>query len=119
METISTRDTFSVLNSDGSRPGVGDGGDDTIKSGKGDDVNCGDGFTGNAEGNGFICFTGGNGGDDKINAGQGDDILTGDSGADKFNCGKGTDTVTDFNKAEGDKATGNCEGVQKAKSKTK
>ena len=50
-------------------------------------------------------------GDDKINAGQGDDTLTGNGGADKFQCGKGEDTVTDFNEAEGDKATGNCENI--------
>jgi Ca2+-binding RTX toxin-like protein len=51
----------------------------------------------------------GDGGDDKINGGQGDDTFTGGTGADKFKCGSGDDTVTDFNEAEGDKKTGNCE----------
>lgn len=50
-------------------------------------------------------------GDDKLSGGKGDDIMGGQGGADKFNCGKGQDTVTDFNEAEGDKASGNCEGV--------
>lgn len=78
----------------------GDGsGDDKINSGKGDDVNFGDSEHGTGSGN------------DKKNAGQGDDQLTGNGGADKFQCGKGQDTVTDFNEAEGDKATGNCENV--------
>ena len=58
----------------------------------------------------------GTGGNDKINAGQGDDVLIGGTGADKFQCGKGTDS-TDFNKAEGDKATGNCEDVKKGNGK--
>lgn len=75
-------------------------GDDKIKSGKGNDFNLGDNF-----------FGSGAGGDDKINAGQGDDTLGGGGGADKFKCGNGDDTVTDFNAAEGDKATGNCEGI--------
>jgi Ca2+-binding RTX toxin-like protein len=82
------------------------GGDDKIKSGKGDDVNCGD----NADRLG-VCETDGDGGDDKINAGQGDDELTGGGGADKFQCGSGEDSITDYNPDEGDKATGNCEGI--------
>ena len=92
--------------------GTGDGGDDKIKSGKGNDRNCGD----NVDSLG-VCVTDGNGGDDKINAGQGDDLLAGGSGADKFQCGSGDDDVTDFNLEEGDKATGNCENVDKNKSK--
>ena len=59
----------------------------------------------------------GPGGNDKINAGQGDDILTGGGGADKFQCGKGNDSVNDFNVNEGDKATGNCEDVDKGNGK--
>jgi Ca2+-binding RTX toxin-like protein len=78
--------------------GDGDGGNDIIKSGKGNDINFGDNQVGS-----------GAGGDDKINAGQGDDELTGGGGEDKFKCGNGQDTITDFNKVEGDKATGNCE----------
>jgi serralysin len=81
----------------------GDGsGDDKIKSGSGDDTYYGDT---NPE------FGGTGSGDDKINAGQGDDTSTGNGGADKFQCGSGEDTVTDFNEAEGDKATGNCENI--------
>jgi Ca2+-binding RTX toxin-like protein len=80
--------------------GIGNSGDDKIKSGKGNDVNYGD--------NQFGFSAGGN---DKINAGQGDDILTGGGGADKFKCGKGSDTITDFNADEGDKKTGNCENI--------
>jgi Ca2+-binding RTX toxin-like protein len=73
---------------------VGDGsGDDKINSGKGGDNNFGDTAFGTGTG------------DDKINAGQGDDQLTGGGGADKFQCGNGEDTITDFNAAEGDKAT--------------
>ena len=37
--------------------------------------------------------------------------------ADKFQCGSGDDDVTDFDESEGDKATGNCEGVEKGNSK--
>jgi Ca2+-binding RTX toxin-like protein len=55
-------------------------------------------------------------GDDKINAGQGYDILSGGDGSDKFQCGSGIDT-TDFNEDDGDKATGNCEDVEKGNAK--
>ena len=55
-------------------------------------------------------------GNDKINAGQSDDVLDGGD-ADKFQCGSGDDDVTDFDESEGDKATGNCEGVEKGNSK--
>ena len=104
---------------------VGDGsGNDKINSGDGNDINSGDSFSGDGSGNDKIKSGKGNdinigdtstgivgSGDDKINAGQGDDILLGNGGADKFQCGSGEDTVTDFNEAEGDKATGNCENV--------
>jgi Ca2+-binding RTX toxin-like protein len=82
--------------------GDGDGGNDVIKSGKGNYINFGDNQ-----------FGSGAGGNDKINAGQGDDELIGGSGADKFQCGGGSDTITDFDSTQGDKATGNCEGVEK------
>ena len=75
-----------------------DGGDDKIKSDKGNDINVGDK------------------GNDKINAGQGDDVLDGGDAV-KFQCGSGDDDVTDFDESEGDKATGNCEGVEKGNSK--
>jgi len=65
----------------------------------GNDNNIGDTFIGDGSGN------------DKVNAGQGDDQLTGGRGEDKFQCSSGEDTVTDFNAAEGDKATGNCENI--------
>jgi hypothetical protein len=48
---------------------------------------------------------------------QGNDELTGNGGADKFKCGSGDDVVTDYNEGEGDKATGNCENVDKKKNK--
>lgn len=42
--------------------------------------------------------------------GDGDnDTLTGRGGADSFSCGPGTDTITDFNAAEGDTKTADCE----------
>lgn len=86
-----------------------EGGDDKIKNGKGNDLNCGD------NGDRFygVCETDGNGGNDKINSGQGDDQMTGGGGADKFQCGSGSDTITDFDESEGDKASGNCEGIEK------
>ena len=80
--------------------GNGDGGNDFIKSGEGNDTNFGDNLDGS-----------GAGGNDKINAGQGDDELTGGGGADKFKCGSGDDTITDFNEEE-DKASGNCEIIE-------
>ena len=84
-----------------------------IKSGKGNDQNCGDNTL---IGLGLICETGVDGGDDKINAGQGDDELTGSGGADKFKCGSGGDFVTDFDETEGDRPSGNCEGIEKGNS---
>jgi hypothetical protein len=35
--------------------------------------------------------------------------LTGNGGADSFSCGSGVDTITDFNSAEGDTKTADCE----------
>lgn len=42
--------------------------------------------------------------------GEGDnDTLIGDSGANFFSCGSGIDTITNFNAAEGDTKTADCE----------
>ena len=41
--------------------------------------------------------------------GDGDDLLTGGEGANRFVCGGGNDTITDFNPAEGDTKTADCE----------
>jgi Ca2+-binding RTX toxin-like protein len=57
-------------------------------------------------------------GNDVIISGEGDDENNGDSlegegsgGADIFVCGGGEDTVTDYNEAEGDIATPDCENI--------
>jgi hypothetical protein len=41
--------------------------------------------------------------------GDGDDLLTGGEGANRFVCGGGEDTITDYNEAEGDTKTADCE----------
>ena len=43
--------------------------------------------------------------------GEGDDILIGGGGAQRFVCGGGEDTITDYNEAEGDIATPDCENI--------
>jgi Ca2+-binding RTX toxin-like protein len=48
-------------------------------------------------------------GDDELFGDDGDDTLEGEGGADRFICGPGTDTITDFNAAEGDTKTADCE----------
>jgi len=82
----------------------GDGGDDEIRGGEqpvelhggsGDDELIG----------GF------DDGNDKIFGDRGDDMLTGREGADSFDCGPGRDTITDFNEAEGDTRTADCENL--------
>jgi Ca2+-binding RTX toxin-like protein len=44
-----------------------------------------------------------------IIGGDDDDLLTGGEGANRFVCGGGEDTITDFNEAEGDTKTADCE----------
>lgn len=73
-------------------------GDDLIVSGDGDDSNLGDAVFGDGSG------------DDIIISGDGDDFGTGSGGADIFICGGGEDTF-DYNPAEGDIATPDCENV--------
>jgi Ca2+-binding RTX toxin-like protein len=51
----------------------------------------------------------GNDNNDELFGDSGGDTLTGDEGADSFSCGSGTDTITDFNAAEGDTKTADCE----------
>jgi hypothetical protein len=70
------------------------------------DANFGDSLEGEGSGN------------DVIISGEGDDLNHGDSlegegsgGAEIFVCGGGEDTVTDYNEAEGDIATPDCENI--------
>ena len=44
-----------------------------------------------------------------IIGGEGDDLLTGGEGANRFVCGGGEDTSTDYDEAEGDTKTADCE----------
>ncbi len=44
-----------------------------------------------------------------IIGGEGDDVLTGGEGANRFICGGGEDTITDYNEAEGDTKSEDCE----------
>ena len=41
--------------------------------------------------------------------GEEDDLLTGGKGANRFTCGGGEDTITDYNEAEGDTKSADCE----------
>ncbi len=41
--------------------------------------------------------------------GEGDDVLTGGDGANRFYCGGEEDTITDYDEAEGDSKTEDCE----------
>jgi Ca2+-binding RTX toxin-like protein len=99
-------------------------GNDVIASGEGDDSNYGDTLGGDGSGNDVIASGEGNdgnvgdtaaegegSGDDIIASGEEDDTNTGNGGRDIFTCGNGEDTVTDFNEAEGDIATPDCENV--------
>jgi Ca2+-binding RTX toxin-like protein len=73
--------------------------DDLIDSKGGDDINEGDTELGDGSGN------------DVILSGDGDDQSTGNGGRDIFVCGVGEDTITDYNAAEGDIATPDCENI--------
>jgi hypothetical protein len=73
--------------------------DDLIDSKGGDDINEGDTELGDGSGN------------DVILSGDGDYQSTGNGGRDIFVCGVGEDTITDYNAAEGDIATPDCENI--------
>jgi len=85
------------------------GGDDNIRGGGfNDNIFGGDGNDVITGGSGDDKITGGSG-DDEIAGGSGNDILEGDEGADSFKCGSGTDSIVDFNSAEGDAKSSDCE----------
>ena len=44
-----------------------------------------------------------------IIGGEGNDVLTGGEGANRFICGGGEDTITDYDEAEGDTKSEDCE----------
>jgi Ca2+-binding RTX toxin-like protein len=86
---------------------VGTPEDDLIDSKGGDDSNFGD-----ADPEAFPELGGTGSGDDIIVSGEDNDANTGSGGGDIFVCGGGEeDTVTDFNEAEGDIATPDCENI--------
>ena len=48
---------------------------------------------------------------DRLDGKNGDDVLFGGLGSDSFKCGKGVDTIKDFNSAEGDRKSSDCEKI--------
>lgn len=87
---------------------IGKGGDDTLNGGddpSGDDVIDGGPGNDNLFGEGDVV----KGGNDVLIGGQGNDALHGGPGADIFRCGAGQDSIGDFNSAEGDVKTNDCE----------
>jgi hypothetical protein len=48
---------------------------------------------------------------DRLDGKNGDDVLFGDLGSDSFKCGKGEDTIKDFDPAEGDRKSSDCEKI--------
>ena len=48
---------------------------------------------------------------DRLDGKNGNDVLFGDLGSDSFKCGKGVDTIRDFNSAEGDRKSSDCEKI--------
>jgi hypothetical protein len=84
-------------------------GADSISAGGGNDVVNARGGNDNVTGGTGNDVLSGGSGNDRINGGSGDDTLTGGPGADRFSCGDGRDTITDFNAAQGDTKTADCE----------
>ncbi|MGI0036936.1 MAG: Kelch repeat-containing protein [Nitrososphaera sp.] len=108
----------SILGNDSVNVIFGLTGDDTIKGDLAGDFLCGAG--GNDKiygepGNDRLLGSDGNDeiyggtGNDNLSGGTGNDLLRGDAGKDKFECGAGIDTIADFNSAEGDTKTADCE----------
>ena len=87
---------------------IGKEGDDTLNGGddpSGDDVIDGGHGNDNLFGEGDVV----KGGNDVLIGGQGNDALHGGPGADIFRCGADQDSIGDFNSAEGDVKTNDCE----------
>jgi hemolysin type calcium-binding protein len=82
-----------VYGGDGNNQLFGQDGNDNLIGGVGDDL-----------------LVGGPG-NDRLYGNTGDDILQGGPGADYFDCGDGVDTVVDYNSAQGDIVSVNCENV--------
>jgi Ca2+-binding RTX toxin-like protein len=93
-DKLSGRDGGDIIQGGiGSDKLFGEDGDDFLLGGLGDDL-----------------LVGGNG-NDKLLGGLEDDTLIGGPGKDYFNCGEGQDVIVDFNSAQGDTRTQDCEVI--------
>jgi Ca2+-binding RTX toxin-like protein len=93
-DKLSGRDGGDIIQGgQGSDKLFGEDGDDYLLGGFGDDL-----------------LVGGNG-NDKLLGGAEDDTLIGGPGRDYFNCGDGQDVIVDFNSAQGDTRTQDCEVI--------
>jgi hypothetical protein len=90
----------------------GDSGDDNLQGGAGGDqlyAGIGDDVIFGGLDDDFLVAGKGN---DELYGEAGNDLLEGGDGADYFDCGDGLDVIVDFNAAEGDTHTNNCEDVR-------
>jgi hypothetical protein len=88
---------------------IGLAGDDTINGRGGEDELSGGEGNDRVHGGSDRDDIGGEEGNDLLSGGDGNDALSGHEGADTFDCGAGTDRIRDYNPAEGDKKSTNCE----------
>ena len=89
----------------------GNNGDDKILGYAGDDVLQGDSGDDKIDGGGRNDVLIGGDGDDILYGVTGNDIMRGGPGANEFICGDGIDTILDYNPAQGDIISNDCEIV--------
>jgi Ca2+-binding RTX toxin-like protein len=104
-----------ILGGDGDDKIFGNDGDDVLQGNMGDDKIDGGGRNDILIGGAGDDILSGEGGDDKLFGDIGNDILKGGAGANEFVCGDGIDTVLDYNPAEGDVISNDCEIVNTEK----